>query len=510
MPYTVKSGDTIYDVAFNVAGSMARVDQILEQNTPDNTPMVDYKTMAERNDVPDAHQMESWTPTLHIDQILDVDDVPVDNLEAVNIGMFNSTITDHDEVLAEIDEMQEELNKPLFWVEPQVLEFENEGEEIIVQVTDVLGTGFTAEGMPDWLTYEINDDIAIFSATRNDNIGVRRAQFRLVSLAGDVVDMSASQQGLIVDRVEIAVYSAAQSYSFIVPFSGYAVNGQSFNYDIYVDDEFYDNVDVTVSRTLGTGYEITGLRNGEHVISVRYSGTLETPPIGWARAFGFATGNVGCNNQFNRNLVVRIIHDHDYCFCASETAVGDTFRAYQWYQCVNISVFPDETLGDIKTLTTIGAGFKQAMYQNCQMAVPPKESLPDTIVSIGNYFRYQQFLNCDLLQSTTPEVMPESVQAFGNSFRRQQYSQCISLNLNGHIHTHHIQQLLNTSQSYAGCFNSIATLTRADIMPRYYLDASQTETAPISELTPPTEAKNYITNRTGVAGYADLDNNWKS
>ena len=36
--YTVKQGDTIQDVAFNVSGSLAGIDPILEKNTPTNIP----------------------------------------------------------------------------------------------------------------------------------------------------------------------------------------------------------------------------------------------------------------------------------------------------------------------------------------------------------------------------------------------------------------------------------------------------------------------------------------
>lgn len=42
MAYFVKTNDTIYDVAYNVAGSIAGVDSLLEYNTPDNPSMLHY------------------------------------------------------------------------------------------------------------------------------------------------------------------------------------------------------------------------------------------------------------------------------------------------------------------------------------------------------------------------------------------------------------------------------------------------------------------------------------
>ena len=43
--YTVKQGDTIQDAAFNVSGSLAGIDPILEKNTPTNLPPADWKAM---------------------------------------------------------------------------------------------------------------------------------------------------------------------------------------------------------------------------------------------------------------------------------------------------------------------------------------------------------------------------------------------------------------------------------------------------------------------------------
>lgn len=90
--YTAKQGDTIQDAAFNVAGSLAGIDPILEKNTPDTYPPVDWKRMEYREEVPDTNFMESYTPALRTDQILDVEGVNVDNLEATQGMPFNSSL----------------------------------------------------------------------------------------------------------------------------------------------------------------------------------------------------------------------------------------------------------------------------------------------------------------------------------------------------------------------------------------------------------------------------------
>lgn len=90
--YTVKQGDTIQDAAFNVAGSLAGIDPILEKNTPDTYPPVDWKRMEYQEAVPETNFMESYTPALRTDQILDVEGVNVDNLEATQGMPFNSSL----------------------------------------------------------------------------------------------------------------------------------------------------------------------------------------------------------------------------------------------------------------------------------------------------------------------------------------------------------------------------------------------------------------------------------
>lgn len=90
--YTVKQGDTIQDAAFNVAGSLAGIDPILEKNTPTTYPPVDWKSIEYREEVPERNFMESYTPSLRPDQILDVEDVNVDNLEATQGMLFNSSL----------------------------------------------------------------------------------------------------------------------------------------------------------------------------------------------------------------------------------------------------------------------------------------------------------------------------------------------------------------------------------------------------------------------------------
>lgn len=103
--YTVKQGDTIQDVAFNVSGSLAGIDPILEKNTPTNIPPADWKAMQYRQEPPAKNFMESYTPALRTNQILDVEGIDTYNLQTLQRPPFNSSMDVKEEVEAEISRL---------------------------------------------------------------------------------------------------------------------------------------------------------------------------------------------------------------------------------------------------------------------------------------------------------------------------------------------------------------------------------------------------------------------
>lgn len=111
MGYIVLSGDTILDAAYNTAGSMTAIDQILEQNVDESIPMLDYNSIKDIENVPDSNRMESYTPNLVVGSELNTDNVPVQNVEAINGRPFNSTYESPLEVQTEIDDMENTLIK---------------------------------------------------------------------------------------------------------------------------------------------------------------------------------------------------------------------------------------------------------------------------------------------------------------------------------------------------------------------------------------------------------------
>lgn len=103
--YTVKQGDTIQDAAFNVSGSLAGIDPILEKNTPTNIPPADWKAMQYRQEPPAKNFMESYTPALRTNQILDVEGIDTYNLQTLQRPPFNSSMDVKEEVDAEISRL---------------------------------------------------------------------------------------------------------------------------------------------------------------------------------------------------------------------------------------------------------------------------------------------------------------------------------------------------------------------------------------------------------------------
>lgn len=103
--YTVKQGDTIQDAAFNVSGSLAGIDPILEKNTPTNIPPAEWKAMQYRQEPPAKNFMESYTPALRTNQILDVEGIDIYNLQTLQRPPFNSSMDVKEEVEAEISRL---------------------------------------------------------------------------------------------------------------------------------------------------------------------------------------------------------------------------------------------------------------------------------------------------------------------------------------------------------------------------------------------------------------------
>ncbi|MCD8041522.1 MAG: hypothetical protein LUH10_00505, partial [Tannerellaceae bacterium] len=148
-------------------------------------------------------------------------------------------------------------------------------------------------------------------------------------------------------------------------------------------------------------------------------------------------------------------------------------------------------------------------YYGCTgLTAPAEEVLPDSVNSIGSNFRYGQYYGCTGLTAPAEEVLPDSVNSIGSNFRRYQYQNCTNLLIGNHIHSYQFATLLNTSSSYEHIFYLSSEKVDADNIPKYYTDTNKTATAPITDLIP-SQRKYYLTNRTGIDGYDQLNDNWK-
>lgn len=84
--YVIKSGDTIYDAAYNISGSLNAVDELLEQNVDKNAPMANITTVEGELVYPWQYGYETYTPIMIPNALLKADDIDITNQEAVDNG----------------------------------------------------------------------------------------------------------------------------------------------------------------------------------------------------------------------------------------------------------------------------------------------------------------------------------------------------------------------------------------------------------------------------------------
>jgi hypothetical protein len=288
---------------------------------------------------------------------------------------------------------------------------------------------------------------------------------------------------------------------FTIPTSG-KKNGESCDYNWHVvTDEGEEEYDVQ-GVTNDTGFSVQGLPFvGVHYVVIYPRDGKYT--VGWGAAFGFGTGTTGANSDTNKSKLCAVVVDPDWAHMYTETDTGDYFRANEFYNS-GISAVVSESLPS--SVTRIGNNFRRYQYNGCTgLSQAAAEVVPDSVTSIGTYFRYGQYQKCTNLTKAAAEVVPVRP---GNGIRYSQYEGCIKLRVGTYIHDTRFAETLNRNLSdYGRMFCVSDSVTTSDTMPKYYLEDGVT-TAPVTNLTP-TSDKSYVTNRTGISGYASLDENWK-
>lgn len=136
----------------------------------------------------------------------------------------------------------------------------------------------------------------------------------------------------------------------------------------------------------------------------------------WALAYSWHS----VRNSSAWDLVRRIYsisRDRTYkWYAVSATHTWDYFRAYQ-YEYADVA--PAEELPD--TVTTIGNYFRAWQFQMWQF-LGRTEVMPDSVTSIWSHFRYQQYFNTSgSLKSVPVEAMSSNVTSIWNSFRENQF-----------------------------------------------------------------------------------------
>lgn len=501
-------------------------------------------------DVPVTNQMETYTPTLIDGQILDTAAIPIYNIQAVEKQLFNSTYNNKDAVKDELKQL------------------------------------------------------------------------------GYILDTNNYPYKAYIEFI----ISGDSTTPFMIPFCAYPANNEKYAFDICVNGEYLDTARGTANYLEGTGYEIP-LNKEQVTIRLTYADDPYNPPIGWGRAIGYCWTQwsdgvppKGAALNIYRDRIRHINNANDYAFLKSETDSDFGFKCFTWAYCSNLDNTDGEDLPD--TITSLGTFFRSGTYQSCvfikeanreylpngityinhnfrereysncrSMSIIYDEHIPHAVTAIGNNFRYENYTSCVLLLKPTAEIVPPLVRTIGRNFRSNQYMGCnrlleaavevlpegitnINVNYRSNMYNgcrnlsaaavevlpksvknidsgyrtstyansgiiqaareafnpgctigdrYRVNQYLNCSnlsigsyihapvfateimevESYNSIFGSTdVAITKADTMPSYYLDDTETTTAIVTTLTP-TNPKGYVTNRTGIEGYNELNTNWK-
>jgi hypothetical protein len=255
--------------------------------------------------------------------------------------------------------------------------------------------------------------------------------------------------------------------------------------------------------------------------------------VGWGAAFGFQSNATGVNTADNKSRLLSVSSDPSWAHMHTENIIGNRFRESefngctrlksavlerwssdvttignyycigQYSGCTSLIQAADENLPD--SVTSIGNNFRREQYSNCTSLIQAAvENIQDSVTSIGTYFRYGQYRGCTILTFAAAEAVPVTP---GDGIRYSQYEGCTNLRVGTYIHDTRFAAKLNRNMSdYGRMFALDSANTAPDLVPRYYLEDGTTSL--VTNLTPTTD-KYYVTNRTGIAGYANLNENWK-
>jgi uncharacterized repeat protein (TIGR02543 family) len=331
--------------------------------------------------------------------------------------------------------------------------------------------------------------------------------------------------------------------SFSIPTSGRSATGGNAAYAWDID--WGDNTTtINATGTSSAGAASTGITHnytsaGTYNITIRPHDT--TSPFQWARAFGFSWSSNQSSATANKAKVTSAIAMPTKGFLQSATSTGNNFLYYTWYGCTSLTTaavpetsnwtvttigdyFLSNTWSDCAKLTTavvpdtsnwpvaaIGTSFLPATWSGCTSlttaAVPDTSNWP--VAAIGTYFLSSTWSDCaKLTTAAVPDTSNWPVTAIGTSFLHYTWSNCSSLKDLSNIKFS--DSFKSVSNLYGGLNNWYHTFYLASnpggttgAQPSFY-DGDL-----ITDLGTPSSDRNTFTNRSGMAGYDDLADNWK-
>jgi hypothetical protein len=107
----------------------------------------------------------------------------------------------------------------------------------------------------------------------------------------------------------------------------------------------------------------------------------------------------------------------------SVTTIGSWFRTGQYYKDYSLQTSSNEYIPP--TVTSIGLHFRSFQYAYCtNLTIALRESLPIGLTVIEDWFRFDQYNGCTSLLVGATEALPTGVTTIANHFREEQYNSC--------------------------------------------------------------------------------------
>lgn len=192
-----------------------------------------------------------------------------------------------------------------------------------------------------------------------------------------------------------------------------SITGDYYNWRVFVDGKSYGVFSGSASSSGFIGLALAD--NGEHTITIIPADGQYT--YGWGRAWAHGSSSSGLSSS----ALKRVLNDPDWAHIETETSIGNSFRAYQFRNCNGLITPVPESMPN--SILTIGNNAFFHQYDGCSLLeYASSEYVSENAEGIiGDNFRSYQYSGCREILSAAPEIMSNKIIGYGDNFRSYQY-----------------------------------------------------------------------------------------